>query len=247
MAGAYGCTERTLAYWNLVHGAPLLLTAKQLRISEDTIGSFYQRGRCICVADVVRREKALVFGGRHPWTTDIELDEHAWRSWVDGDRHYYFVWIGIQQRGSPEHLFLRPLESSDPGMPPGVVYSEGQGRVPPLTSACLDKCLGEAFTEDTLAILMSDSALAYQHLKVGVHGIRGKYLVDHSNDEYKRDVMDIVSNVETLEQRCGTAGTQLLDGTWKRLEDSNQSHAAVVERFDGGSFGSCSGGSDSST
>ena len=151
-----------------------------------------------------------MFGGRHPWTTDIEGDEHAWRSWVDGDRHYYYVWLAIQQRDSSSHLFLRPVESKDPTMPEGVVYSEGAGRVPLLTSKCWDKCLGEAFTEDTLAIWMSDSAMACQHLQVGPHGIHGKYLVDHSNREFKHDENNILSNVETMGTRCGTAGTQLL-------------------------------------
>ena len=33
--GAYGVRKRALCYWNYVHGAPMVLTAKQLRLSED--------------------------------------------------------------------------------------------------------------------------------------------------------------------------------------------------------------------
>jgi hypothetical protein len=131
-------------------------------------------------------EKELVFGSQGSLTTDIEVDEHCWCKWIEGETHYYYVWVGIEQRGSPSHLFLRPCISSDSEMFPGVTHSNGEGRVPPLTSTCLDSILEEAFTPQTNAILMSDSALAYQALPLGKHGICGKYLVNHTDHEYTR-------------------------------------------------------------
>jgi hypothetical protein len=64
-------------------------------------------------------------------------------------------------------------------MLPAVTHGEGEGRVPPLTSECLESILKDAFTAHTNAILMADSAQAYQSLQVGVHGICEKYLVSH--------------------------------------------------------------------
>lgn len=57
LAGAYGVKERTLAYWNLIHGASLTLTANQLRLSNDCVSSFYDTARDICAKDAIRREK----------------------------------------------------------------------------------------------------------------------------------------------------------------------------------------------
>lgn len=194
--GGFGVTERTLAYWNMVHGAPMTLTAKQLRLSEDTVRSFYATARCVCVQDVFRMEQEMVFGARGSWTTDIECDEHSWVKWIVEDRHYYLVWVGIQQRGTTSHLFLRPSISSDSNMLPGIHYSVGEGKVPPLTAECLELILKEAFTAHTNAIMMADSAQAYQSLQVGVHGICEKHLVSHGSDEYTRS--EKVVNIKVI-------------------------------------------------
>jgi hypothetical protein len=112
---------------------------------------------------------------------DIEVGEHCLCKWHEGERHFYSVWVGIEQRGSPSHLFLRPCISSDSAMFPGVTRSNGEGRVPPLTSTCLDSILKEAFIPQTKAILMVDSAKAYQALPLGSHGICRQYLVNGPN------------------------------------------------------------------
>lgn len=184
--GGYGVKERALSYWNLIHGASIPFTAAQLGLSNDSVAAFYADGRAICEHDALRMEKLIVFGTGSPLTADIECDEHCWCTWQIGDHHYFFAWVGIEQRGAPSKLFLRPNISSDNTMLPGVTYSVGEGRVPPLTSACLESVLKAAFTDETNAILMTDSARAYQALQLGRHGIWEKYLVNHSDDEYTR-------------------------------------------------------------
>ena len=61
--GGYGVTERTLCYWNLVHGATVVLTAKQLGLSEDTVSAYYKLGRWVCAQDATRRQQLIKFGG----------------------------------------------------------------------------------------------------------------------------------------------------------------------------------------
>ena len=225
-AGGYGPTERTLCYWNKVHGAPPLLTAKQLRLSEDTVKSYYRHASVICGVDALRRERAITFGGRRPLTTDIEIDEHAWNiHWTEGDRHCFLVWMAALERGAPEKLLMRPVISKDASVMPGVTYCEGpEGKVPPLSKECLEDFLNEAnFGEETGAILMSDSALAYQNLAEGRwRGIVKKYLVNHSEKEWIRQELHIPASVDdddtATDTRPGTAGTQTIDCIWKKLE-----------------------------
>ena len=217
--GGYGVTERTVCYWNLVHGASKILTAKQLNLSEDTVQSYFRLGRLICGQDALHRQQKIVFGRRGDETTDIEIDEHSWHGWQVGNMHYFYVWIGIQQRGDLSKLWLMPLRGSDPDMPLGVVHSRDEARVPPLTDQCLQECLEAALSEEANVNAMTDSALAYQALKIGPHGIVAKFLVNHSADppEFTRPI-EVIANVATQETRPGYAGTQNIDGTWKHLE-----------------------------
>ena len=94
--GGYGVKERTLCYWNHVHGAPLLLTHRQTKLSEDVVRSYYRHCRVIISSDAVRRQRLIVFGGKKDRTTDIEVDEHSFVSWEANGTHLFFVWIGMQ-------------------------------------------------------------------------------------------------------------------------------------------------------
>jgi hypothetical protein len=55
---------------------------------------------------------------------------------------------------------------SDPKMPAGVTHSAGEARVPPLKDKYLNECLDQVFDEQTNAVAMADSAMAYRNLKV---------------------------------------------------------------------------------
>ena len=69
---------------------------------------------------------------------------------------------------------MAPIRGTDPLMPPGVTHSNEVARVPPLSDACLAENLDEAFTAETNAVVMADSAMAYQNLAVGRHGCVGQ-------------------------------------------------------------------------
>ena len=78
----------------------------------------------------VRRQPEWRFGGRGTATTDIEADETVFGHWRRVDPatgevvHYWWVWLGVAQRGDHTKLWLKPV---------GVTESRGeQGRVPPL-------------------------------------------------------------------------------------------------------------------
>ena len=229
VAGGYGVTERILAYWNLVHGASATFTGKQLNLSEDAIKSFYKLGRIIICEDNLRRQSSMVFGARGPETTDIEIDEHSFCNWTIDHMHYFFVWIGIQQRGEATKFWMMPLVGSDPLMRPGVTHSTDEARVPPLCLNFLEECLDVAFTEHTNAVLMSDSAISYQVVGVGHpapdqsgrRGVVEKHLVNHNRKPVRENTrsVEITANIEIGEKRAGTAGTQGIDGTWRWLED----------------------------
>ena len=92
-------------------------------------------------------------------------------------------------------------------------------RVPPLTDQCLQGSLGAALSDGANVNSMSDSVRAYINLKVRSHGIVAKFLVNHSADppEFTRPI-EVIANVATQETRPGYAGTQIIDGTWMRLE-----------------------------
>ena len=76
-----------------MHGARALLTAKQLELSKDTVHNYFQRGRLICAADALRREKAVFFCGKAPCSVDVEGDEHCWCKLRIGDTIFCYVWL----------------------------------------------------------------------------------------------------------------------------------------------------------
>ena len=104
-------------------------------------------------------------------------------------------------------------------MLPGVVCSHDAGRVPPLSDACFSNCFTEAFQEDSCVVWLSDSAIVYQQLQIGTHGVVDKHFVIHSATppEYIRSV-EILANTDAGDIRAGTANSNLADSSWKHLE-----------------------------
>jgi hypothetical protein len=91
--------------------------------------------------------------------------------------HYWYVWLGVVQRGDTSKFWLRPV---------GVTESHGEGRLPPLCGDFWSACCDELFSEDTHAVLLTDSAAAYRE-RTHV-GIVEKHHVNHSEHEYSRSV-----------------------------------------------------------
>ena len=166
--GGFGITERVLVYWQYIHGADATFICKSTELSEDTVAAYTRTCRRICAWDALRRQNEMVFGEQGDICVDVEVDEHEWRHWNVGNIHYFWVWIGVTQRGS-HMLYLAPLRSSDPRMPLGITHSTDEARVPPLTSECLAETFQVAgFNAKTNANIHADTAKAYQVLVVVV-------------------------------------------------------------------------------
>ena len=213
--GSKGLRERTLCFWNCVEGATMTFTARQLKISENAVREYYTMARCIMAMGALERQSKIKFGGFGTKTVDIEIDEHVFFVWEDGDIKYFYVYIGVIQRGNMQTLWMAPLIGTDPLMPPGVTHSTKEVRVPPVTDQFVLSVCDKLFDEDTNGVLMADSALAYQRL---LHkGIKDKHLVDHSGTpkEFSRSV-SALADVETMDTRPAIASTNLLDSEWGR-------------------------------
>ena len=226
-AGGYGIKEQSLAYWNCLHGATVTFTVKQLGIHEETVSRYYKTCRRICAHDAVRMQNEIVFGGRYPKTTDIEYDEHCFRSWRVGSIYYFYCWLGFEERGSAGAKFhMTPVISTDPAMLPGVTHSSDEARVPPLSKPCFHDALDATIKEDTCAIGMSDSAIVYVQLKEqvndnpGWHGFQEVHVVNHSATPPERAIsISVLDDVSTGDRRPGKSGTQMIDGAWKYVDD----------------------------
>ena len=176
---------------------------------------WYNVAREIMAADAVARQKKIIFGKRVvngvPTTCDIEADETVIKSFtevVDGELpvHYYLVVLGVVERSNPNTLWLRflPLKSSI-----------GEGRVGPLEHQVWRDVMDEIFSEDTWAILCTDSGSAYfqKHAGVCEH-----HAVNHSEHEWARSTT-FLESPQTGKRRSAMAGTQFLDHEWRLLKD----------------------------
>ncbi|CAE7295465.1 MCM7, partial [Symbiodinium sp. CCMP2592] len=210
-AGQHSMSLTILALWNCVEGISITHTVHQLAVDEKVV-SWYRTARQIMVWDILRLQDVMIFG-KGSETIDVEADESQFQSWSivndsSGARTYYwYVWLGVIQRGNPSNFYLESL---------GVTVSHGEPRVPPLTAAAWRKTCEKVFDEDANVVLMTDSAQAYA--SVDVPGIVEKHTVNHSEHEFSRSV-SVLQNVSTRERRPGMAGTQLVDREWGHLKD----------------------------
>ena len=215
--------KQTKAMWNAVHGASIAFSVLELGVNEDIISGWYRQKRLITGADALRRQRAIVFGGRGDKTVHIEADETVVRSFkVDGQLVWYFyVWLGIKERGNPCTLWLTPS---------GLKKSEGEGRVVQMQAAFWEDCMDQAFTEDTHGILHTDTALGfgratnYQLSGKNHVGIEEHYKVNHSLKEWTRQEPRILQNWVTRETAAGTAGSQDIEKSWDLIKDKLPRH-----------------------
>ena len=154
-----------------------------------------------------------MFGRNGDLTTDVEADESQFQSWstldeASGARTYYwYVWLGIIQRGNPANFHLCSL---------GVTVSHNEPRVPPLSATAWRDTCSKLFDSQSNVVLMTDSAQSYA--AVDAAGIVEKHAVNHTEHEFSRSV-SVLSNVVTADRRSGMAGTQLIDREWGHIKE----------------------------
>jgi hypothetical protein len=140
-------------------------------------------------------------------TVDVEADETQVKHWcvetqVDGvtaKTWYWYIWLGVLQRGCPDKFWIRELPLST---------SREKARMPKLKNETWAKHASSVFTAESNVVLMTDSCSAY--LDVGVAGVVDKHAVNHSEGEYFRST-EVLANVLTRTVRPGMAGTGAID------------------------------------
>lgn len=222
--GAVSPSLAVFVWWSWLEDKPATTTARELHLSENTVRELYDMAATVCADNAIRMQKDMVFGWRGDETTEIEADETCFAKWsVDGapgepQRHFFYVWVGICQRGDLTKLWLTPLVQSAE-LPVGVSCCEGERRIPPLREACWRAAATQAGLHKTGAntILMTDSAAAYG--AVHLDGVVQHHKVNHSEHEYSRSV-EVTANARTGTRRPGMAGTQVIDRTWRSLKET---------------------------
>ena len=126
---------------------------------------------------------------------------------VERQAHYYYVWVGLMQRGSPENMYLVPV---------GLTRSLDHGRLPPLRNEFWQSVCDKTLTSDSKVVLMTDAASAYRD--VGHVGVVDKASVCHEDKEYARSA-EVLANTLARHVRPATAGTQAIDSEWRYLKD----------------------------
>ena len=153
--GNKGVSYMTMAFWNCAVGISLSHTCQQLDLNEKTVSEWYRTARRIMAADALERQARIVFGRRGPKTTVLEADETKIRHWseqvteggVTFRRHWWYVLLGVLERGNLEKFYFTPV---------GLVKSDGElGRIPPLSEELWAKVCAELFDADTCAMQFS--------------------------------------------------------------------------------------------
>lgn len=163
----------------------------------------------------LKHQEWVKFGGlENGATVDVEADETVVAQFsqdevVEGKVQkvfYYYVWLGVLQRGDPEKMYLVPV---------GLTRSVDQGRLPPLKPSAWKGICDKIFTTDSKVVLMSDGAGAYKD--IGHPGLVHKEAVVHEKKEFSRSC-EVLANTLTRQMRPGMAGTQAIDSEWKYLK-----------------------------
>jgi hypothetical protein len=141
-----------LAWWSFLEDKSITVTARELNLKAETVSDLYTAAMVIVADDAVHREQSVVFGGRGDLTTECEADESCFASWsVTGqngepDRHYFYVWVMVTQRGDFEKTWMAPFIQRE-DLPAGMSMCVGEKRVPPLNDAFWRVCGEHCFPE----------------------------------------------------------------------------------------------------
>ena len=105
-------------------------TCLQLNLHHSVVACCYKSVRRIVAQEAVEMQKAIIFGHMGSKTVDLEMDETSFFHYsevldVDGEqtrRHYYYVRVGVLQRGDLSKLYLYSL---------GLTHADGDKAPPP--------------------------------------------------------------------------------------------------------------------
>ena len=200
-----------------VEGVPQTTAVLLLKADARIVQQAYDSARDVMHFDALRRQKKLVFGGRGSITTDIEADCSAFLKWkeVHGDEVWYYYWVvlGVMERGRPHTLWLKVL---------GARYAVGEPRVNPEGDEDWHPVVEELFTETSNCILHADGAPVYKNTHKLSSGIVEVHQVNHQAKEYARScvcIADVSKKPgEPGHTRPGMAGTMSIDSEWRRVK-----------------------------
>ena len=96
-----------------VEGIPQTTAVLLLKADPKVVQRAYDSARDVMYFDAMRRQANIRFGGRGSITTGIEADCSVFLKWreVHEGRVWFFYWvvIGVMERGSPHTLWLKVL------------------------------------------------------------------------------------------------------------------------------------------
>lgn len=173
-------------WWSLLESKTISVTARELNLSSETVSRIYNLARMVIAEDAVALQSEITFGGRGADTTEVEADESSFSSWTitgEGgapDHHYWYVWVGVLQRGDPKKLYMTPFFQSE-DLPLGISRCVGEKRTPPLNQECWAPIAAQLFPETANVLLMTDGAPAYASVKA--LGIIQHASVNHTEGE----------------------------------------------------------------
>lgn len=226
--GSTSISLANLAFYNCAIGVSLTHTCLQLNLHRAVVGSFYSTARRIIAQDAVTRQNRIVFGHLGSMTVDVEMDESSFTHYsevvevngIQTRRHYYYVWVGVLQRGDMGKLWIHSL---------GLPHADGdKAPPPPLSDVQRDEVLAACFNEGSNACMHSDMARTYvaASQRQLPCGIVSWDLVNHGEHEYCRSTR-LLADVQTQDMRDGAAGTQTLDSTWRFMKRDIPDHCSV--------------------
>ena len=161
--GGYSMSYRVLGFQGWCEGKSLTTIARDLNVHNKQASQWIDKALAIVENDMLARQSKMVFGKRGSLTTDVEVDETCLQMWSVHEpeqepTHFFFVVLGIRQRGDMSKFWLRFVAQSD-DLPLGITSSQGiHRRVPPVSQDFWLACSRDAFHEDSNLIQHSDSA-----------------------------------------------------------------------------------------
>jgi hypothetical protein len=200
--------------WATVEGWPETYIIRALRCSEGLVQKHMKAARCVMAWGAVQQQKDIVLGKLAGGiTAECEADETEVGHWRQDEIHdgkaikvwYWYVWVGILQRGDPSKFFICEL---------GVSQSRGKPRIPKMKNESWAGIARAAIDDKANIVLHTDSADAYA--QVGHPGVVDKRKVNHSQGEFSRSV-SVLNNVNDRTTRPALAGTMCIDQEWRRL------------------------------
>jgi len=213
---AVSLTLQVSVFWCFVEGLSVTTCKRAVGLGYCAVSRYYRLARKVVSQQAMRLQEAIVFGGRHPLTVDVEADETCLRSWAvhmpraQDTVYCHLVVVGVVERNSHK-LYIRVA---------GISTSKGASRVPPLKHAIWRGMCRDLFNARSCLILYTDGAPAYNQR--GIPGIVEHKVVVHESQEYTRST-EVVRDVSVpvggcRRKRAAMAGTQQIDSAWRGLK-----------------------------